>query len=93
MRRATPPSRTRTTASIISANNSTKIDCAKDGVRQLLTGLLPCNTNINGPCGNAAPLDKVGLMVFPPLNHPDATTHDQGTPAVAAVPAVNEVDP
>jgi Flp pilus assembly protein TadG len=63
---------------VISSGSSKKIDCAKDGIRQLLSGLLPCNTNINGNCGAAAPLDQVGLMVFPALNAKNATNHDTG---------------
>ncbi len=77
---------------IISSSNSTKLDCAKDGVRQLLKGLLPCNPGISGACGSAQPLDNVGLMVFPPLNAPTAKNHDAGTPAVPPVPALQEVD-
>ena len=77
---------------IISSSNSTKLDCAKDGVRQLLKGLLPCNPNISGACGTAQPLDNVGLMVFPPLNTPTAKNHDAGTPAIPPVSAVQEVN-
>jgi Flp pilus assembly protein TadG len=122
---------------VIPANRSTKIDCAKAGVRELLSGLLPCQPNLQ-VCGAAAPLDQVGMMVFPALNARNATTHDNtgnaahsninldssascsgaltsnpswytpnrgfpnwflqtsdigyGSPAVAAVPAVDEVD-
>ena len=70
-------------------NNPTKLDCAKDGVRQLLKGLLPCQPNVIGACGSATPLDEVGLMTFPPLNAPLSTSHDRGS---GAVPAANEVD-
>ncbi len=122
---------------VIAANQSLKIDCAKAGIRELLSGLLPCQPNLQ-VCGAAAPLDQVGMMVFPALNARDATTHDTtgnpahsnvnldssascsgalttkppwytpnrafpnwflqtsdvgyGSPAVAAVPAVDEVD-
>ncbi len=62
---------------VISANQTKKIDCAKAGIRQLLRGLLPCNTNVVGNCGAASPLDQVGLITFPPLKDKDATTHDR----------------
>ena len=66
---------------VIAANKSLKIDCAKAGVRELLSGLLPCQPNLQ-VCGAAAPLDQVGMMVFPALNARDATTHDTtGNPA------------
>ena len=64
-----------TGGTVISASNSKKIDCAKAGIRELLSGLLPCNTNLQ-TCGTAPPLDQVGLMVYPPLKAPDAPTHD-----------------
>ena len=60
---------------VIPASSSRKIDCAKAGIRELLSGLLPCNPNLQ-TCGTAPPLDQVGLMVYPPLKAQDATTHD-----------------
>jgi Flp pilus assembly protein TadG len=50
---------------------ATKLDCAKEGIRALLGSMWPCNQG--APCGTAVngnvpnPVDKVGLMVFPPL--------------------------
>lgn len=64
---------------VISASDSRKIDCAKAGIRELLSGLLPCQPNLQ-VCGTAPPLDQVGLMVYPPLTPKDATTHDPGNP-------------
>jgi Flp pilus assembly protein TadG len=64
-----------------------KIDCAKAGVRALLQALWPCNSSA-GLCGAAtansggqlganvaAPVDEVGVMVFPAMtgNPPSAT--------------------
>src|SRR5262249_60429593 len=54
------------------------IDCAKAGVRALLSGLSPCNGTCTGNIpnlGNALganvtnPLDEVGLVTFPALSN------------------------
>jgi len=62
-------------ATLIPAGQSTKIDCAKEGVRTLLSGLLPCNQSLPS-CSGQQPLDEAGLMVFPGLNQPGSFTHD-----------------
>jgi hypothetical protein len=64
-----------------------RLDCAKAGVRALLQALWPCNSSL-ASCGAAtansggqlganvaAPVDEVGLMVFPAItgNPPSAT--------------------
>jgi Flp pilus assembly protein TadG len=59
----------------ISSGNSTKIDCAKEGVRTLIRALWPCSPSLTS-CGSATPLDEVGLYAFPALNSPGALTHD-----------------
>jgi hypothetical protein len=55
------------------------IDCAKAGVRALLSGLSPCVTTCNGNVGNPGnalganvtdPLDEVGLVTYPALTNP-----------------------
>ena len=61
------------------------IDCAKAGVRALLSGLDPCNGtcagNVPNP-GNALganvtdPLDEVGLVTFPALSNPANRTDE-----------------
>jgi Flp pilus assembly protein TadG len=50
-----------------------KLDCAKAGIKELLLSLWPCADNLVS-CGTADstgnvnnPIDKVGLIVFPPL--------------------------
>jgi len=63
----------------MSAGQSEKIDCAKDGVRRLLEGLLPCQQGVLGNCGAAAPLDEVGLEVFPGLESPNGFSHSTDT--------------
>jgi len=60
---------------------SEKIDCAKDGVRRLLKGLLPCQESVLGNCGFSPPLDEVGLEMFPALMNPDGSPHStDGSP-------------
>jgi len=63
----------------IPSNQSAKIDCAKDGVRRLLKGLLPCAESVLGACGFSPPLDEVGLEVFPALNNPTGFDHSTDT--------------
>ena len=64
------------TTQVMSSSQSWKIDCAKDGVRRLLKGLLPCQESVLGNCGFSPPLDEVGLEVFPALTLPNGFTHD-----------------
>jgi hypothetical protein len=63
----------------MSAGQSEKIDCAKDGVRRLLKGLQPCQQRVLGNCGTAPPLDEVGLEVFPALKTPTGFSHSTDT--------------
>ncbi len=45
---------------------STKLDCAKEGVRTLISTLWPCDPSLaTCPTPNANPVDKVGLEIFP----------------------------
>ncbi len=57
------------------AGTSYKIDCAKEGIRTLLSTLWPCAQGLN-PCGAATPMDEASLFVFPGLTSPSAFTHD-----------------
>ena len=55
------------------SGNLTQEDCAKAGIRALLTTLLPCSESLAscGPFNNnqtASPVDEVGLVAFPGLN-------------------------
>jgi Flp pilus assembly protein TadG len=65
----------------ITNGNSTKLDCAKEGVRTLLSTLDPCNSTL-ASCGTvtngnvAQPLDEVGLFAFPGITSPSAFSHD-----------------
>ncbi len=56
-----------------------KIDCAKQGVRTLLTGLWPCGQSYQN-CNGQAALDRASLLTFPALKSPNAYTHDTTTP-------------
>jgi Flp pilus assembly protein TadG len=62
-------------------SGATKLDCAKEGVRALLTSLSPCNSTLAN-CGSVVsgnvpqPLDEVALFTFPGLTSPSAFTHD-----------------
>ena len=67
------------TTQVMSSGQSEKIDCAKDGVRRLLKGLLPCQQRVLGNCGSAPPLDEVGLEVFPALEKPTGFNHSTDT--------------
>jgi hypothetical protein len=74
-------------------SNPQKLDCAKAGMRALLQALWPCNstlttggaatTNTGGQLGAnvSAPVDEVGLEVFPAISgnppSPAATTTDR----------------
>ncbi len=66
-------------------SNPTVEDCAKDGVRSLLSTLDPCSTT-QTTCGSAVsdnvanPLDSVGLMTFPALNGNVSTGNGNGIP-------------
>lgn len=60
---------------IIPQGQSTRIDCAKQGIRTLLSGLWPCDKSIQS-CGNATPVDEVSLLTFPALTDPNSTVHD-----------------
>ena len=53
-----------------------RIDCAKEGVRTLLSGLWPCSSSLQS-CGTATPLDEASLLTFPALANPTAYTHDK----------------
>jgi Putative Flp pilus-assembly TadE/G-like/von Willebrand factor type A domain len=74
-------------ATVTGISNPEKIDCAKSGVQALLQALWPCNStlascgvataNSGGQLGAnvAAPVDEVGVLVFPAItgNPPSAT--------------------
>jgi hypothetical protein len=75
-------------ATVPGISSPEKIDCAKAGMRALLQALWPCNSSL-ASCGAAtansggqlganvaAPVDEVGLLVFPAItgNPPSATT-------------------
>lgn len=65
----------------IASGQATKLDCAKEGIRSLLSSLYPCATSLAacGPVtgGNVVkPLDEVALFEFPGLLNPNAYTHD-----------------
>ena len=53
----------------------TKLDCAKAGIRALLTSLYPCAVNlVSCPAADsthnvAEPLDRIGLMTFPGITN------------------------
>ena len=63
------------------SGTATKLDCAKEGVRSLLTSLSPCNVTLSS-CGSVVsgnvpqPLDEVSLYTFPGITSPSAYTHD-----------------
>ena len=63
------------------SSGATKLDCAKEGVRALLTSLSPCNSSL-ASCGAVTngnvpqPLDEVALYTFPGITSPNAYTHD-----------------
>jgi Flp pilus assembly protein TadG len=65
----------------ITSGNSTKLDCAKEGIRALLTSLYPCSPTLTS-CGSplngnvSAPLDEIGLFTFPGIKSPTSYTHD-----------------
>ncbi len=65
----------------ITSGQSTKLDCAKEGVRALLSALDPCSPTLS-TCGTvtngnvAKPLDEVALFTFPGITSPAAFTHD-----------------
>ena len=74
-------------ATVTGISSPERIDCAKAGVRALLQALWPCNSSL-ASCGAAtpnsggqlganvaAPVDEVGLLVFPAMtgNPPSAT--------------------
>ena len=63
------------------SGTANKIDCAKEGVRTLLSGLLPCNQALQS-CGTAQPVDEASLMTFPPLINPAAFDHDTTNPGL-----------
>ena len=49
---------------------SSKLDCAKEGIRSLISNLWPCDPSLaTCPIPNTDPLDKVGLEIFPGLNN------------------------
>jgi len=60
-------------ASVAGISSPSLLDCAKAGVRSLLTGLSPCPESLSdcGPADSgghvANPFDEVGLIVFPGL--------------------------
>jgi Flp pilus assembly protein TadG len=75
-------------ATVTGISSPERIDCAKAGVRALLQALWPCTSSL-GPCGAAtansggqlganvaAPVDEVGVMMFPAIsgNPPTAST-------------------
>ena len=75
-------------ASVTGISNPERLDCAKAGVRALLQALWPCNSSLTS-CGAAtpnsggqlgaevaAPVDEVGVLVFPAIsgNPPSAST-------------------
>jgi Flp pilus assembly protein TadG len=64
-----------TGAVIIPQRDSKRLDCAKQGIRTLLSGLWPCD-KVNQSCVSQQPVDEVSLLTFPALTDPNATTHD-----------------
>lgn len=45
---------------------SSKLDCAKEGIRSLISNLWPCDASLSVcPTPNTNPLDSVGLEIFP----------------------------
>ena len=53
-------------ATVTGVSNPTRLDCALEGARALLTGLWPCGQGISN-CGISTAVDQVGLSVFPGL--------------------------
>ncbi len=50
-------------------STSSKLDCAKEGIRSLISNLWPCDPSLAVcPTPNLAPVDKVGLEIFPGVN-------------------------
>lgn len=68
----------------ITNGQATKLDCAKEGVRALLSSLYPCDPSL-ATCGTAVngnvakPLDEVSLFTFPGLTTPSGFTHDNAS--------------
>jgi hypothetical protein len=75
------------TATVTGISSPDRLDCAKAGVRALLQALWPCNSslvscgaatpNSGGQLGAnvAAPVDEVGMLVFPAITgNPPSTT-------------------
>jgi Flp pilus assembly protein TadG len=85
-----------TTASMNDPDSScagnTRIACAEAGIRVLLSGLWPCQSNLTS-CGTvtngnvAAPLDEVGLMAFPGLTNATQAQYDYDC-ATSPAPAI-----
>jgi len=67
----------------VPAGSVTALDCAKEGVRALLGALWPCNQGLPS-CAGQEPVDRVGLMIFPPLIN--------DSPANLATRRANELD-
>ena len=68
-------------ATVTGVAHPTRLDCAKAGVRALLTALWPCERSMTscGPVtgGNVSnPIDMVGLMVFPGLTSTSYVSHE-----------------
>lgn len=59
-------------ATVAGVSNPTRLDCAKAGIRTLLSAMWPCS-NSQANCGAATgghvanPIDEIGLAVFPGL--------------------------
>ncbi len=60
----------------MTASQSKKIDCAKDGVRRLLKRAVALRGERARQLRQLTPLDEVGLMVFPALKNPNGFDHD-----------------
>jgi hypothetical protein len=86
-------------ATVSGISNPTKLDCAKAGVRALLSAMEPCATNLT-TCGSdvsgnnvANAADEVGLVVFPALSMTLTESNNQyslsGPPASALADETN----
>ena len=61
--------------SVPGITNPTRLDCARYGVRALLSGLWPCAQGLSS-CGAAPAVDQAGLIVFPPLTNAGQTQYE-----------------
>lgn len=87
-----------TTDSSCTLKNATRLDCAMNGVRTLLSSMPPCAQNLT-KCTGASPLVQVGLMVFPGVTSTAQAKFDydcsSSSPTIAkySLPPVYEILP